>query len=73
MVLYRKGKMIKIEKIEKHLAKFQPKTYMEAWNLLDAGRFNLNSREMNDICHNYITGLEILATHGKGILAEIPA
>jgi len=69
LTMMRKGKMVKVGKIEAALKKYQPKNMQEAFRLLDDLKFGLSNQEANEIVHAWWAEQVCLMRHDKGVLA----
>lgn len=67
MVLYRKGRMSKMEKINKALERAHNDD--EAYGILDSSQFKLTWPEINQIVQSWHKEQVILSRHGKGVYA----
>lgn len=70
LVIQRKGRATKWDKIQKTLKTANPKDIHEVYTILE--RFRLDSEEECEIAQTWQREQQILKTHGKGVYAPNP-
>lgn len=70
LVIQRKGKATKWDKIQKTIKNANPKTIQEVYTILE--QFRLTSAEDREIARMWANEQQILKSHGKGAYASSP-